>query len=39
VFVNDAQLWFEEASDLTSQQETASGAWMRRFTVPGARRR
>jgi hypothetical protein len=31
-------LWFEEASDLTSNQETASGAWMRRITVPGARR-
>ena len=34
-----AQLWFEEASELSGQQETASGAWMRRFTVPGARRR
>ena len=27
-----ALLWFEEASDLTGQQETASGAWMRRLT-------
>jgi eukaryotic-like serine/threonine-protein kinase len=33
-----ALLWFEEASGLTSNQETASGAWMRRLTVPGARR-
>ncbi len=32
-------LWFEEASDLTSQQETASGAWMRRLTVRGTRSR
>jgi eukaryotic-like serine/threonine-protein kinase len=34
-----ALLWFEEASDLTGQQETANGAWMRRLTVPGASRR
>jgi hypothetical protein len=32
-------VWFEEASDLTGQQETANGAWMRRLTVPGASRR
>jgi hypothetical protein len=32
-------LWFEEASELTEQPETASGAWTRRLTVPGARRR
>ena len=31
-------LWFEEASDLTGQRETASGAWMRRLTVPGVSR-
>ena len=28
-------LWYEEASELTGQLETASGAWMRRLTVPG----
>jgi hypothetical protein len=31
-------LWFEEASELTEQLETASGAWMRRLTVPGVSR-
>jgi tRNA A-37 threonylcarbamoyl transferase component Bud32 len=32
-------LWFEEASGLTGQLETANGAWTRRLTVPGASRR
>lgn len=33
-----SRLWFEEAGELTGQRETASGAWMRRLTVPGASR-
>jgi hypothetical protein len=33
-----ALLWFEEASELTGQRETASGPWMRRLTVPGTSR-
>ena len=33
-----ALLWFEEASELTGQLETASGPWMRRLTVPGTSR-
>jgi hypothetical protein len=33
-----ALLWFEEASALTGQRETASGPWLRRLTVPGASR-
>lgn len=31
-------LWYDTAGELTGQQETASGAWMRRLTVRGSGR-
>ena len=31
-------VWFDDARELTGQQETASGAWVRRLIVPGAAR-
>ncbi len=31
-------IWYDTAGELTGQRETASGAWMRRLTVPGASR-
>ena len=31
-------IWYDTAGELTGQRETASGAWMRRLTVPGAAR-
>ena len=31
-------IWYDTAGDLTGQRETASGAWMRRLTVPGVSR-
>ena len=33
-----ALIWYDTAGDLTGQRETASGAWMRRLTVPGVSR-
>ena len=31
-------LWYEGAAELTGRQETTSGVWMRRLTVPGSAR-
>jgi eukaryotic-like serine/threonine-protein kinase len=31
-------IWYDTAGVLSGQQETATGAWMRRLTVPGAAR-
>ena len=33
-----ALLWYDDASELTGLTEKASGAWMRRLTVPGVSR-
>ena len=31
-------VWFDDARELTGQQETASGAWVRRLIVQGSAR-
>jgi hypothetical protein len=31
-------VWFDDARELTGQQETASGAWVRQLIVPGSTR-
>jgi hypothetical protein len=32
-------VWFDDFRELTGQQETTSGAWVRQLVVPGTARR